>query len=160
MSESVASWFRELATWPALKGACACVVSFALEAVGHPDSAFIWLFYLMMADYVLGFVHAWKINDIRRDKLTKGAHKFVFVWVSVALLMMVDKSLSRAFAVDALPYKLQDFYIAYLCLGEFFSCAAHLAFFGLKYPAVIMTKLHAYRARLDSEPWDGTERRR
>lgn len=150
MLDSALAWLQELVACPTLKALCAAVCSFSLQAVGHPDSAFLFLFYLMMADYLLGFVRAWKSNNIRRDKMIRGAYKFLFNWVSVALLVLVDKSLGKAFRMGALPYELQDFYIAYLCIGEFFSCSAHLTFFGVRFPQAFMRKLDHYRLRIES----------
>ena len=150
--ESAAAWLRELASLPVLKAFCATVATFLMEAVGYPDSAFVFLFYLMIADYVLGFAQAWKTDTIRRNKLVQGAYKFMFMWLSVALLVLVDKALGKSInALDSMWFELHDLYIAYLCIGEFFSCTGHLVVLGLKpFPDSFLKRLEQYRARIDS----------
>jgi toxin secretion/phage lysis holin len=159
MIEHGLEWAREITTWAWLKATVSGAVVVALELVGHPESAFLWLICLMLGDFALGFSRAWKTNSISSRKLHKGACKFLFVWISVALLVFVDRAISVAFKADYLPYELQDFYIAYLCIGEFLSCAGHLAFFGVRFPASFLARLEQYRAHIETGPWDGQERR-
>jgi phage-related holin len=140
---------RELSVFAWLKAIAAAALTLALDLVGYPESAFLWLVYLMLADFVLGFCRAWKSDNINGAKLRKGAYKFLFCWVSVTLLVFVDRALAVAFKTDYFPYELQDFYIAYLCIGEFFSCAGHLAFFGVRFPDAVMRKLEKYRTHMD-----------
>jgi phage-related holin len=106
--------------------------------------------YLILADLALGLAKAWKTDNFRRSKLLKGAYKILFCWVSVALLVFVDRALGVAFKTEHMPYELQDFYIAYLCIGEFFSCAGHLAFFGVRFPKAFIRKLESYRMRIEN----------
>jgi phage-related holin len=159
MIENVMDWARELSLWPWLKAAMAGLVTVALEVVGYPESAFLCLVYLMLADFALGFSRAWKMDCISSRKLRKGAYKFLFAWVSVALLMLVDRAIGVAFKTTYMPYELQDFCIAYLCIGEFFSCAEHLAFFGVRFPSFIMRRLAQYRVHIETGKWDGRDRR-
>jgi toxin secretion/phage lysis holin len=159
MIENVTEMAREFISWAGLKVVVAGGITFALELVGYPESAILWLFYLMVADFILGFSRAWKNGTPNRRKFYKGIGKFLFYGVSVALLVFVDRSLSVAFKADYLPYELQDFYIAYLCIGEFVSCAGHLAFFGMPFPASFLRRLEQYRQRIEGEGWDGKERR-
>jgi toxin secretion/phage lysis holin len=140
---------RELSVWAGIKMLAAGAVTVALELVGYPESAFLLLVYLMLADFILGFSRAWKTDTVNCFKLRKGAYKFIFCWVSVALLVFVDRAIGIAFKTEVPPYELQDFYIAYLCIGEFFSCATHLAFFGVRFPQSILRKLAQYRMRFE-----------
>jgi toxin secretion/phage lysis holin len=149
MIENITEWTREFAAWAWIKAVAAGCFTFALDVVGYPESAFLWLVYLMLADFALGFSRAWKSDSISSRKLRKGAYKFLFVWVSVALLVFVDRAIGVAFKTDYMPYELQDFYIAYLCIGEFFSCAGHLAFFGVRFPASFLARLEQYRMRIE-----------
>jgi phage-related holin len=152
MIEFITEWARECAAWAWVKAVAACGITVALEMVGYPESAFLWLVYLMLADFALGFSQAWKTGNINARKLRKGAYKFVFCWVSVALLVFVDRAIGVALKTDYMPYELQDFYIAYLSIGEFFSCAGHLAFFGVHFPASFIRKLEQYRMRIEGGP--------
>ena len=152
MIDHITEWAREISAWAWIKAVAAGGVTFALELVGYPESAFLWLVCLMLADFALGFSRAWKTDSISSRKLRKGAYKFIFCWVSVALLVFVDRAIGVAFKTDYMPYELQDFYIAYLCIGEFFSCAGHLAFFGVRFPASFIRKLERYRMRIEGGP--------
>jgi toxin secretion/phage lysis holin len=152
MMEHITEWVRELSLWAWVKAVAAGGITFALELVGYPESAFLWLVYLMLADFILGFSRAWKTGCISSRKLRKGAYKFLFCWVSIALLVFVDRAIGVAFKTDYMPYELQDFYIAYLCIGEFFSCAGHLAFFGVHFPASFLARLEQYRMRIEDGP--------
>jgi toxin secretion/phage lysis holin len=150
MIEYITEWLHELCLWAWARTVIAGAATFTLEVVGYPESGFLWLIYLMLADFILGFSRAWKTNTISSSKLRKGAYKFLFCWVSVALLVFVDRAISVAFKTDVMPYELQDFYIAYLSIGEFFSCAVHLEFFGVRFPDAFMRKLTDYRTHIES----------
>lgn len=141
-------FFKELATWSGVKSFCAGVFSFCLTAAGHPESAFSLLLCLMGVDFVLGMSRGWLEKNIRRERLTKGALKIFFYWTSVAILVLVDESLSRAFCTK-IPYRLHDFFIAYLAIGESLSCIGHMAFFGFSFPEPLLKMLKNYKEKID-----------
>lgn len=161
--ESAWGWVKELCAFPAVKGGCAAGMAFILSAVGHPDSAFLALVHLMVADFGLGFYRAWRGDNLRRDKLIKGAVKIVCTWVAVALMFKVDEAVGKTPILNHLLFgaSLHGLLIGYFCVTEFISCSEHLASFGVRFPEGIIRKLREYRTAIDTGEWDGrTERRK
>jgi phage-related holin len=155
--QSLLEDLQELATMPIVKAVLAALWYWVLEMVGHPESAARWLFYLMIADLLLGFGQAWKQNDIRGQKLKGGAFKFFRYWIAVAVFVMADAALIKAF--PAMPVSLRDTFIAYLAINEAFSCIDHLSFFGMPVPEGFLRRLRNYRDGCVSGEWNGAERR-
>lgn len=148
---------QELATMPVFKAILAALWCWVLEMAGHPESAARWLFWLMIADLLLGFAQAWKQNDIRGAKLKSGAFKFFRYWCAVAVFVMADAALVKAF--PGMPVSLGDTFIAYLAINEAFSCIDHLAFFGMPVPEGFLKRLRNYRDAAIAGKWDGIDRR-
>lgn len=142
---------------PTLKAGLAFGTSWALAMVGHPDSAAMLLFSLLLCDLALGMTRAWKTNTFRGARITRGAFKFFRYWMAVAVFVLTDGAMKKAF--PALPVSISDTFIAYLAINEAFSCVDHLAFFGMPVPEAFLKRLHNYRASCLSGQWDGTERR-
>lgn len=147
---------RELCTMPVAKAGLACVSTWALQMVGHPDSAAIWLFLLMIMDLMLGLFKAWKQENFKGKRLTRGAFKFFRYWLAVAVFVMTDEALKKAF--PGLPVSIRDTFIAYLAINEAFSCVEKLAFFGMPVPEPFLRRLRNYRDDC-LNGWDGHERR-
>ena len=161
--ENFIVWVNETFTYVNVKAVGASVISFALAAAGEPDSAFDVLVVMMVVDFALGFSLAFRNNRLNSVKFKCGAGKFVFVWGTVALLVLVDKTIRTAVAdFVPVPFKLHDFAIIYFCLQEFLSCAGHMHQYGFPMPAWIIEKLQGYRADIEAgkNPWDGRERRK
>jgi phage-related holin len=154
MIEDVAGMFREFCAWAWLKTIIAGLVSFVLEMVGYPESAIVWLIYLITADWILGLGRAWKTGNPNRRKFYKGMGKILFYAFSVILVGFVDRAIGVAFKVESMPYEWQDFVILYLCIGEFLSCAGHLAFFGVRFPDAFLRRLEQYRAHIEVGPME------
>lgn len=142
---------------PTLKTVLAFGASWALSMVGHPDSAAMLLFSLLLCDLALGASRAWKTHNFRGARITRGAFKFFRYWLAVAVFVMVDAVVKKAFPYA--PVSLRDTFIAYLAINEAFSCVDHLAFFGMPVPAAFLNRLHNYRASCLSGQWSGSERR-
>lgn len=148
---------RELAQMPTLKALLAVLSSWALEMVGHPDSAARWLLYLMLFDLALGLARGWR-TEIKGEKLKNGAFKFFRYWIAVAVFVMADAAIKKAF--PHLPVSIRDTFIAYLAINEAFSCVDHLAFFGMPIPKPFLDRLRNYRDDCLNGEWTGEERRR
>lgn len=140
-----------------VKSIMAVSASLVLEMVGHPDSAARWLFLLMVLDLCLGLARAWKRKNLRGSRIVSGAFKFFRYWVAVAVFVMADATLKKAF--PGLPVSLRDTFIAYLAINEAFSCVDHLAFFGMPIPEGFLKRLRHYREAAVCGDWDGKERR-
>jgi len=134
---------QELANMPVLKAVFAALWCWCLDMVGHPESAARWLMYLMLIDLVLGLSRAWSLGSFKGKKLTNGAFKFFRYWLAVAVFVMVDASVARAF--QGMPLSLRDTFIAYLSINEAFSCIDHLAHFGMPIPEPFVRRLRGYR---------------
>lgn len=147
---------RELCTMPVAKSALACASTWALQMVGHPDSAAIWLCYLLIMDLALGLAKAWRQENIQKEKLKRGAFKFFRYWIAVSVFVMADNALKKAF--PELPVSIRDTFIAYLAINEAFSCVEKLAFFGMPVPEPFLRRLRNYRDDC-LNGWDGHERR-
>ena len=144
MMQSTLDNLRELFQMPTLKAALAFSASWALEMVGHPDSAAILLFSLLICDLALGLVRAWRTpGAFRGARLTKGAFKFFRYWLAVAIFVMADGTIKKAF--PGIPVSLSDTFIAYLAINEAFSCVDHLSFFGMPVPEAFLSRLRNYR---------------
>lgn len=157
MMASILSELRELCSLATVKGVLAVLAAWAMEMVGHPDSAARWLFLLMVLDLCLGLARAWKRRQIRGRRLTRGAFKFFRYWLAVAVFVMADATLKKAF--PAMPVSLRDTFIAYLAINEAFSCVDHLAFFGMPIPEGFLNRLRHYREAAICGDWDGVDRR-
>ena len=134
---------RELCQMPALKGLLAFASTWTLALVGHPESAAVWLLSLMVMDLALGLARAWREGSLKGKRLTGGAFKFFRYWLAVAVFVMADAALIKAF--PALPVSLRDTFIAYLAINEAFSCIEKLAFFGMPIPEPFLRRLQNYR---------------
>ena len=153
----LAEWFsglEELTRMPVLKAALAAVTSFVLTAVGHPESAAKWLLGLMLTDLCLGLMRAWVGEGFRAAKLSKGAKKFFFYWVAVAIFSMTSAALPKQFGM-----LLRDGFIGYLAVNEALSCVVHLSFFGFPVPEPFLRRLKGYRDACANGEWNGEERR-
>ena len=149
---------RELFQMPTLKAALAFCASWALEMVGHPETAAVSLLTLLLADLALGAARAWKQRSFRGKRLVRGAFKFGGYWVAIALFLKADQAMAKA--IPAFDVDLTNFFIAYLALNELGSCLEHLAYFGLPMPEAVKTRLGKYRDALTgSGRWSGEERR-
>ena len=142
---------------PGLKALLAFCGSWALTMVGHPDSAAMLLFSLLLCDLALGASRAWKTHNFRGARITRGAFKFFRYWLAVAVFVMVDAVMKKAFPYA--PVSLRDTFIAYLAINEAFSCVDHLAFFGMPVPEAFLNRLHDYRASCLSGQLSGHDRR-
>ncbi|MCL1888897.1 MAG: phage holin family protein [Desulfovibrionaceae bacterium] len=151
--------YHELGIMPEIKGALALASIWLLDMTGYPESAAIWLFYLMLADLALGFIRAWKSRAIIGRRILRGAFKFFRYWMAVAVFVWVDAAIFKA--LPSLPISLRDAFIAYLAINEAFSCVDHLAFFGMPVPDAFLKRLHHYRDTVTAGPgeWNGEERR-
>ncbi len=151
MMQSTLDNLRELCQMPTLKGVLALVAAWALEMVGHPDSAAMVLFSLLLCDLALGVTRAWQTDNLRGARLTRGAFKFGRYWIAVAVFVMVDRTIQKA--VPALPVSISDTFIAYLSINEAFSCIDHLAFFGMPVPEQFLRRLRNYRESCLAGQW-------
>lgn len=157
MMQSTLDNLRELLQMPTLKAALAFCASWALEMVGHPDSAAMLLFSLLLCDLALGVVRAWKTDTFRGARITRGAFKFFRYWLAVAVFVMADGTMKKAFPM--IPVSISDTFIAYLSINEAFSCVDHLAFFGMPVPEAFLKRLRNYREACLAGKWTGEERR-
>lgn len=148
---------RELYQMPTLKTVLAFCAAWALDMVGHPDSAAMILFSLLLCDLALGIARAWKTDTFRGARITRGAFKFFRYWLAVAVFVMVDAAIKKAFPF--VPVSLRDTFIAYLAINEAFSCIEHLAFFGMPVPREFLKRLRHYREACLAGQWSGKERR-
>ena len=149
---------RELCALPGIKSGLALCASTVLALVGHPDSAALWLFALLVCDLLLGIARAWKTESLRGRRIVQGAFKFFRYWLAVAVFVMVDEAVKHAFPY--LPVSLRDTFIAYLAINEAFSCVDHLAFFGMPVPEPFLKRLRDYREACLTGQWAGVERRK
>ena len=151
--------YHELGIMPEVKGVLALILAWTLDMVGHPESAVISLFYLMLADLALGFFRAWRSTGIIGRRIVRGAFKFFRYWMAIAVFVWVDQAMFKAF--PPMPISLHDAFIAYLAINEAFSCVDHLAFFGMPVPSAFLKRLHHYRDTVTAGPgdWNGEERR-
>jgi len=152
MIQAIIDDAQELANMPVLKAAFAALWCWCLEMVGHPESAARWLMYLMLIDLVLGLSRAWSLGSFKGRKLTNGAFKFFRYWLAVAVFVMVDASIAKAF--PGMPLSLRDTFIAYLSINEAFSCIDHLAHFGMPIPEAFVVRLRGYRDAVAGECGD------
>lgn len=151
--------FKELLTLAWFKGALAALMAFALEMAGHPESAARWLFWLMLADLLLGLSRAWGGEEgFRAVKIRRGAWKFFRYWLAVAVFVMADAAIKKALPFHAVS--LRDCFIAYLAVNEAFSCVDHLAFFGMPVPEPLLKRMREYRNDCVTGQWDGVNRRK
>lgn len=134
---------RELCSMPAVKGGLAFVWTWMLALAGHPESAAVWLFSLMIMDLALGLGQAWKKGSLKGRRLTRGAFKFFRYWLAVAVFVMADAAIVKAF--PGMPVSLRDTFIAYLSINEALSCVEKLAFFGMPVPDSFLKRLRHYR---------------
>lgn len=148
---------RELIQMPGLKASLALAASWALQMVGHPDSAAALLFSLLICDLTLGFCRAWKADTLRGSRIVQGAFKFFRYWIAVAVFVMADGTIKKA--IPGLPVSISDAFIAYLAVNEALSCVDHLAFFGMPVPEAFLKRLRKFRDDCLSEQWDGVDRR-
>lgn len=158
MIQSTMDNLRELCQMPTLKAGLAFFASWALGMAGHPDSAALLLFSLLLFDLVLGTARAWKNQSFRGARVTRGAFKLFRYWLAVAVFVLADGTIKKAF--PALPGSISDAFIAYLAINEAFSCMDHLAFFGMPVPEAFLKRLRGYRETCLAGKWDGAERRK
>lgn len=158
MMQSTLDNLRELCQMPTLKAALALFATWALEMVGHPDSAAMLLFSLLLCDLALGMARAWRTpNAFRGTRIIRGAFKFFRYWLAVAVFVMADGTIKKAF--PGLPVSISDTFIAYLSINEAFSCVDHLAFFGMPVPEAFLKRLRNYREACLAGQWNGVDRR-
>ncbi|MCD7712912.1 MAG: phage holin family protein [Clostridiales bacterium] len=144
----VTNLYNELTTEGGLKAALGLLWSFILTSAGYPETAIEALVFLLVADFILGFVHAWRDCNLCGSKIRNGAYKFVAYWVAIAIFVQADKTL-----INVLPgeISLANLLVAYLGVNEALSCLAHLSAFGLPVPEHLIKRLTKYKEKL-SEP--------
>lgn len=147
MLESITDNIAELADGWTLKAGLSAFFVLVQKSVGMPDSAAGVLFILLMADLFLGIARALKTDTFEGRKIVKGAWKFFRYWMAIAIFVMTDDCLAKAFPVIEIP--LSDAFIAYLAINEAFSCLDHLAFFHMPVPPIFLKKLRRYRHEIE-----------
>lgn len=155
MLEAITDNLAELADGWELKGGLSLFFVLLQKSVGMPDSAAGMLFALLAADLFLGIARALKTDTFDGRKIIKGAWKFFRYWMAIAVFVMTDDCLAKAFTAIDIP--LSDAFIAYLAINEAFSCLDHLAFFNIPVPPVFLRKLRRYRREIEhngDEPKD------
>ena len=157
MIQSTIDNIRELLNLCAIKGFLAGFSAWGLSMVGHPDSAAVMLFYLLICDLALGISRSWKSDTFRGSRIVKGAFKFFRYWLVVAVFVLVDGAVTKAFPY--IPVSICDAFIAYLAINEAFSCVDHLAFFGMPVPEAFLNRLRNYREACLAGKWTGEDRR-
>lgn len=156
MLESITDNIAELADGWTLKAGLSAFFVLVQKSVGMPDSAAGVLFILLMADLFLGIARALKTDTFEGRKIVKGAWKFFRYWMAIAIFVMTDDCLAKAFPVIEIP--LSDAFIAYLAINEAFSCLDHLAFFSIPVPPIFLKKLRRYRREIEHNVGDEPER--
>ena len=156
MLESITDNIAELADGWTLKAGLSAFFVLVQKSVGMPDSAAGVLFILLMADLFLGVARALKTDTFEGRKIVKGAWKFFRYWMAIAVFVMTDDCLAKAFPVIEIP--LSDAFIAYLAINEAFSCLDHLAFFSIPVPPIFLKKLRRYRREIERSADDEPER--
>ena len=147
MLGSITDNIAELADGWTLKTGLSAFFVLIQKSVGMPDSAAGVLFILLMADLFLGIARALKTDTFEGRKIVKGAWKFFRYWMAIAVFVMTDDCLAKAFPVIEIP--LSDAFIAYLAINEAFSCLDHLAFFHMPVPPIFLRKLRRYRHEIE-----------
>lgn len=147
MLDTVMDNIQELADGWTLKAGLSAFLVLIQKSVGMPDSAAGMLFALLAADLFLGVARALKTDTFEGRKIVKGAWKFFRYWMAIAIFVMADDCLARAFPVIEIP--LSDAFIAYLAINEAFSCLDHLAFFSIPVPPIFLKKLRRYRKEIE-----------
>jgi toxin secretion/phage lysis holin len=149
--------FQELGSLCVVKGFLAAVWLWALEMVGYPDSAAVFLFYIWLIDFALGSFRAWRLNVFVKRRFFKGLAKLILYWLAIVVFIFVDKSIDKIWV--GLP-SLTAILIAFFSVNDALSCAEHLTFFGVPFPRALIERLRKYKADLnDSGTWNGEERR-
>ena len=134
---------RELSSLAALKFGLAISMAWVLRMAGHPDSAAMLLFALILCDFLLGIAHAWKLRIFLGRYIVHNAFKFFGYWMAVVVFVLTDGIIQKAFPI--LPVSLSDTFIAYLAINETLSCVSHLAYFGVPVPEALLQRLRDYR---------------
>lgn len=147
MLDTVMDNIQELADGWTLKAGLSAFLVLIQKSVGMPDSAAGMLFALLAADLFLGVARALKTDSFEGKKIVKGAWKFFRYWMAIAVFVMADDCLAKAFPVIEIP--LSDAFIAYLAINEAFSCLDHLAFFSIPVPPIFLKKLRRYRKEIE-----------
>lgn len=112
--------------------------------LGGVDKALVALCVLMCADYALGFIRAWRCNNIRASKMRAGVFKFALYGAVVILATMLDIVVNHA-AAKLFNLPVRGLLVAYLGATEFLSAAQHLAALGVRLPAKFLDRIRAYR---------------
>lgn len=112
--------------------------------LGGVDKALVALCVLMIADYALGFLRAWRSNCIRASKMRSGVFKFLLYGAVVILATMLDIAINHATA-KLFQVPVRGLLVAYLGATEFLSASQHLAAMGVRLPAAFLERIRAYR---------------
>lgn len=120
------------------------IVSWLLGGIDLPFKALVILF---LADYLLGFSCAWKLQTINSRKLWRGVGKFILYVAAIMTANMLDLAVDGL--IPWLKNPVRDFMICYLALNEFLSVSEHLAQLGMRMPPWLLSRLKAYRDQIN-----------
>ena len=115
--------------------------------LGGVATLVVVLFLLLACDFLLGFCRAWVLDRISGRKMRAGAGKMFFYAVAVLVMAAVEHAVRQS----GVPFPVRDFFIAFLCINEAWSCMEHLVFFGVLFPRKLRGRLRKYRDAIFNE---------
>jgi len=132
----------ELTTWIQLKSLLSWFLTWYIVLIWWYTEITQALFILMILDFLLWFMKAWKYNNIRSEKLK---HWFIkMVWYSLWLIVLHQITIVTG-KFEILWFTLVAFGTWYLAVNEWISCLKHLNDFWFKLPKVIVDKIKDFK---------------
>ncbi|WP_303237687.1 phage holin family protein [uncultured Bilophila sp.] len=131
-----------------------CIAGFV--SVFGGDAFLLWaLLSIMIADFAFGFTDAARRKHIRCRLLARGALKFVYYFSYLALVGVVNVSLSRSVGVELL---LLNLFASYLIITDVISVLAHMQRLGIPVPVLLRRIVLKSRAKIERDVDEAIDR--
>jgi len=150
---------RNLCDVGAIKTLVALPASLATWLFGGFGELLLSLILIMVIDFTLGFIRAWREHNVSSHKMMGWVVKFSMYGIGVILANRLDTVLGMCLVdlpVDQLNANLRTFVIAYLCISESISVLEHMGHLGFRVPRIFIKRLQQYRDGLDGGEGDGS----
>lgn len=104
------------------------------------------LFILIMLDFFLGFINAWRTNTLSKARIQLGMIKIV--WYCLALIILNYTSIA-IWWLSINGFWLVEFWVSYLALNEWLSWLRHLSKMWVPIPVALINKIESYKDNLE-----------
>lgn len=145
--EAIIAYLVQTFSITKLKIALSVLYSWFAYLIGWIDLMVQSMYVLLIIDFMLGFVSAWKTHTVSKKKMQLWIVKIITYSITLIVIHYADIATMSA---DIFWVWIREIGVWYLAVNEALSCLKHLSSFGVPLPKSLILKLEWYRDNLNS----------